>query len=605
MDLRRPRRVAAAAALLLGLALPQQAVADFGFIRSFGSENLPQSDPNYLFNPYGITVAGGPDRTVYTIMQNGRITSFSPEGLGAKVIVSESSSGPEHAPGHGIAECGSKLYVADTTNNRVVVLSTSGGFLDEFGTVGFGNGQLNFPSGIALDEACGQIFVADQRNHRVAVFTTAGDFVKNIGKNNGDGSNGTGNGEFTYPAGVAVRGGSLFVSEEGYPGFPGGHRVQKLTIAGGFVTKWGSPGSADGQFNFPDDLAIDALGNSWVIEPAPNARVQVFDPNGQFLTKIKETSEHYFSGHGIAIDKEGYVYVLDGENGRVLVYGERGSQPGGTPCPPAASSFAGPLVRAPLARSAAPVNEVKVVRLKGAAEYKPAGCREWAVLREGTTLKEGDEINVDPDGEVVLEFGDNSKVTIQETTQLKIASFFTEGGVVRTELLLKVGQVSAKVIKTETTRSDFRIKAPSATSSIRGTVYSHFHDRSGASLVSVRQGVVAVKGKRGKAKKVPARREVEVTGRGVGKIAKLGRAGAPKGGLNRGGAMKRVNALLGRAQERCGFDVPAYSLKRTRKGWNVSVKLTGATKGKAGFKVVRKKASPGNKLGRRVARRCR
>ena len=36
---------------------------------------------------------------------------------------------------------------------------------------------------------------------------------------------------------------------------------------------------------------------------------------------------------------------------------------------------------------------------------------------------------------------------------LQIASFFTEGGVVRTEILLKMGKVAAKVNKSEATKS--------------------------------------------------------------------------------------------------------------------------------------------------------
>lgn len=255
----------------------------------------------------------------------------------------------------------------------------------------------------------------------------------------------------------------------------------------------------------------------------------------------------------------------------------------------------------PRARPAAPVNEVRVISLKPAAEFKRAGCGEWVELREGTTLKQGDELNVDPDGEVTLEFGDNSKVTIQETTQLKIASFFTEGGIVRTELLLKVGQVAAKVNKTETTRSDFRIKSPTHTSSVRGTAFSMFYDRGAkTSLVSVREGVVSVEGKL-----VRAGHEVEATPREVGPVARIGRAGAPRGGVNRVKAMEKVNRVLARGDDPCGFEVKSFRLKRIEKGWSVKATLRGRTRGKAGFKVIgKKKASATNKLGRGVARRC-
>ena len=638
VEVRRSAGVLAMAATVAALVIPQPADAALGFLREFGSESVPQSDPNYLFNPYGVTVAGTPDRKVYVSSQTGRITAFNSDGSRAQVVLAEAS--PLFAEGDGIAESAGKLYVADTTNNRVVVLSTSGALLQmwgwgvadgsnafqtctsscQAGIAGSGAGQLNFPGGIAVDGVGGGVYVADDRNHRIAKFTTAGGFVKNIGKNNGDGSRGTGEGEFTNPTGVAVRG-ELFVSEQGSLAWAGGHRVQKLTLEGGFLAKWGSLGSADGQFNFPDDITVDSQGNSWVIEPAPNARAQKFDPNGQFLTKIHETAGRAFSAHGITLDAEGKVYVLDTENGRVLVYGEQtapgpgpepgpGSTPapgGGTesdPCARASAAFLRAFPGAPPARAAAPVNEVKIISLKGAAEVKYAGCGEWKLLAPGATLKQGDELNVDPDGEVVLEFGDNSRVTVRETSQLKIASFFTQGGIARTELLLKVGQFAAKVNKSETTRSDFRVKSPSGPGSVRGTTFGVFADSKG-SLWSVRKGTVSVKGKRGRARLVRGGREVEVTSRGVGPIARLGRAGAPRRGLNRAGAWARVNRVLAGADEPCGFAVRNYSLRRTRTGWSVSVTLAGRTRGRAAFRVVRRKQEPRNQLARRLARGCR
>jgi DNA-binding beta-propeller fold protein YncE len=44
-----------------------------------------------------------------------------------------------------------------------------------------------------------------------------------------------------------------------------------------FVKKWGSVGSADGQFFFPDGLAIDLSGNVYVVDRGNN-RIQVFAP---------------------------------------------------------------------------------------------------------------------------------------------------------------------------------------------------------------------------------------------------------------------------------------------------------------------------------------
>ena len=41
-------------------------------------------------------------------------------------------------------------------------------------------------------------------------------------------------------------------------------RVQKFDSEGNFITKWGSKGTADGQFLQPEGIAVDPLGE-WVV----------------------------------------------------------------------------------------------------------------------------------------------------------------------------------------------------------------------------------------------------------------------------------------------------------------------------------------------------
>ncbi|MGB8164256.1 MAG: hypothetical protein WCF14_04520, partial [Nitrososphaeraceae archaeon] len=60
----------------------------------------------------------------------------------------------------------------------------------------------------------------------------------------------------------------------------GNNRVQKFTADGQFVTKWGSSGSGDGQFNGPMGLTVDPSGYVYVVDIG-NKRVQVFAPSNQ------------------------------------------------------------------------------------------------------------------------------------------------------------------------------------------------------------------------------------------------------------------------------------------------------------------------------------
>ncbi len=47
---------------------------------------------------------------------------------------------------------------------------------------------------------------------------------------------------------------------------------------------WGTEGSGDGQFQTPEDLAVDSLGNVYVVDGEVH-RVQKFTSDGAFLAK--------------------------------------------------------------------------------------------------------------------------------------------------------------------------------------------------------------------------------------------------------------------------------------------------------------------------------
>ena len=69
------------------------------------------------------------------------------------------------------------------------------------------------------------------------------------------GSFGSGDGQFNFPNGVAVDpSGNVYVADA-Y-----NNRIQKFTGSGAFITKWGSFGSGDGQFAFPQGCRRRSLG---------------------------------------------------------------------------------------------------------------------------------------------------------------------------------------------------------------------------------------------------------------------------------------------------------------------------------------------------------
>ena len=53
------------------------------------------------------------------------------------------------------------------------------------------------------------------------------------------------------------------------------HRIQKFTSQGVFLTKWGTEGTGDGQFYFPDGVAVAPDGSVYVADTVSN-RIQKF-----------------------------------------------------------------------------------------------------------------------------------------------------------------------------------------------------------------------------------------------------------------------------------------------------------------------------------------
>ena len=75
--------------------------------------------------------------------------------------------------------------------------------------------------------------------------------------------------------------GNIFISD-GYIN----SRIAKYDKNGDWVKQWGKPGKGPGEFDIPHNIASDAQGNIYVADRG-NARLQVFDHEGNFLREMK------------------------------------------------------------------------------------------------------------------------------------------------------------------------------------------------------------------------------------------------------------------------------------------------------------------------------
>jgi len=94
------------------------------------------------------------------------------------------------------------------------------------------------------------------------------------------------------------------------------------------IKKWGSPGTGNGQFRSPTGIAVDVLGNVYVVDSG-NDRIQKFDRNGTFITKWGSAGSgnvSFSSPHGVAVDSlNRVVFVADSGNNRIQKFGSDGT----------------------------------------------------------------------------------------------------------------------------------------------------------------------------------------------------------------------------------------------------------------------------------------
>jgi len=140
------------------------------------------------------------------------------------------------------------------------------------------------------------------------------------------GCEGYGDGQFDFPVGIAVDSqGNVYVSDSGV-----NQCIKKFTSDGNFITKWGCEGYGDGQFLGPSDIAADSEGYVYVVD-CSNDRIQKFDSNGNFITRwgnlfnrdqvpkdggdFDYNSPRLYAPIGVAVDSEGNIFVTDASIG--------------------------------------------------------------------------------------------------------------------------------------------------------------------------------------------------------------------------------------------------------------------------------------------------
>ena len=285
---------------------------------------LGTNDGEFLF-PTGIAVDNAGN--IYVVDNNAhRIQKFDSNGMFLLAFGSNGSGDGEFFFPWGIAVDNSdNVYVADLINHRIQKFDSSGifqgwlgkctggancdagnqrsnGFMCSAATctgLGFGggDGQFNAPRAIAFDPS-DNFYVVQSANDRIQKFDSNGGFLIGTFAFGGDGS---AEGQFINPHGIAVDMNNVYVSDAG------NHRVQKFDTSLAFVSMWGwgvqdgtaelqtctsgcqigLAGSGVGQLDSPEGIASGSI----YVADANNDRVKKFDVDGVFQSELGEVPD--------------------------------------------------------------------------------------------------------------------------------------------------------------------------------------------------------------------------------------------------------------------------------------------------------------------------
>jgi uncharacterized protein (TIGR03437 family) len=297
--------------------------------------------------------------TINTVAGNGT-GGFAGDGGAA-------TSAQLHDPSGVAVDSSGNMYIADTSNNLLRKVSSSGTITTFAGNInsppGFADaavatlGYLALPNGVALD-AAGNVYFSEQApnsssfvqgNNRIRKVSASG-VLTTVGGTGAVGSFGDGGfataARLNNPLGIAVdKTGNLYIADTG------NHKIRRIavngiitTVAGtGFAGFFGDGGLAtSAQLNNPTGVAVDAAGNLYIADKT-NFRIRMVSATGTITTIAGKSSSGY-SGDGgpatsaqlkfptgVAVDNSGNVYVADNQNSVIRLL-----------TPPAPSGSSGP-----------------------------------------------------------------------------------------------------------------------------------------------------------------------------------------------------------------------------------------------------------------------
>jgi uncharacterized protein (TIGR03437 family) len=223
------------------------------------------------------------------------------------------------------------LYIADTSNH--VIRKVAGGTITTYAGTNVSGGtgdhglaidaQLANPTGLTLD-AAGNLYIADTGNSRIRIVTKATGDITSLS---------TGNFILSSPKGVAVdAAGNVYIADTNNSRVlkvaPSGSITKTTTVAGTSVIGFSGDGgpATSAQLAYPSSLAVDAAGNIYIAD-SYNQRIRRVSAATGIITTVAGTKFSGYTGDGgsstsaelsfprvVLLDPSGNIYISDTQN---------------------------------------------------------------------------------------------------------------------------------------------------------------------------------------------------------------------------------------------------------------------------------------------------
>jgi trimeric autotransporter adhesin len=240
------------------------------------------------------------------------------------------------------------VYIADTYNHRIRMVTKSTGIITTVagdGARGYNDdgGQatsasLNIPSGVAVDTS-GNVYIADTDNNRIRMVTKSTGIITTVAGVSISTYRGDGGQAITCklyaPRGIAFdASGDLYIADSL------SNSIRMVTKRTGIITTVAGNGTkgykADGgqarssTTYFPNDVAVDASGNVYIADTY-NRRIRMLTKSTGIITTVagyesyddddgdggQATSASLGLPSGVAVDASGNVYIADAWSNRI------------------------------------------------------------------------------------------------------------------------------------------------------------------------------------------------------------------------------------------------------------------------------------------------